>query len=1481
MKRSFLFIALILAALFINCSISAAEDNLTLTVNGQSDDRVSLWSNSEATILVRAPGATAVRFYHSGHNPDPENNAGYLYFGRYDSLSYLEIHEHFSGTDGGYIFAQARYDDYQDGLIFENETWDENESPWTVTSKQISLNLETYMSDSIPAGCVLDKTGENPEYSRGEILRAYSTPLNLNEWYWADLYPIVEGEPNWENQEHYDFNDLNELDIPILGFDPGNYVLIVGASAPGYTDITPIRMHFSVVEGNIDNPTFIVNKTSVIVGEPVSIGIYAENFEEMVDLDLVVTKDGEPTWYAYNNYSNGGDRAVVRDFMAFDKAGIYQMVAASGNARLTRTIEVTSEGKLDKADLSDLSVLLEPGDDLVGDINVDLNTDSIEIKIFYIHYDERGWEQIFRSVRNNKDGDWNHLEVPGDLLSEEGLYCIEVNTGSRPKSDGEGGYLNYDSNGARMIFAVGEQGNLVLEVNGSTADIESWESSKNLTIDAQAEGATAIRLLRDDWWDYQIADSNGHFRWEQGFEDGDYTIIAQMTTEDPGWEDPDFDWGKFRWEDLEWSDYSNPVKLHVISEMGELEAPEINLDPAGVEVEQGDILNVTIAPQDGAQWSWAELRELVIDPYDPFNRRLETVNYGHFDCDSDYTNLIIPTFQIAPGEYWLVVGINAEGYQGNEINVPVTITQAEELPDYSMILSRDEIEAGEGIKVYVWAPGAENMNLEIFWNIDSNWRDYRDTGSEFEIWDCGFGSSGTYTLKLTIHYPDTDDVELWEPLTVTSNGKLKDPVFSNIPAVMNPLTSINGSFDPIQGASWYDVELFYIQEGQDEWERVFYEHRDPQAEGATTLAFDDFYFDEQGIFQLNVNAGARGFDTGYSDRRILVLDLNDPADGLTLSVNGKTSLAAIGDVLLHDDVLVSLEKPESVTAARVWSGDDWDIWAASDDNFMRDWYPDKEGTVTYVAQATTDQSVAQWRQEHDNDFSEFDWSQVTWDLTSNDVSFNVVCLGELEAPELVLDETTVERGSELTLSFDRVDNADMYGVILQTTDGEWIYDAEYSEPGTYKLLTDTIPAGQYKVVVESRRNGWRGNDSRELVTVTENSWTEQPVFKIAESKVLTNEDFAAVISAPGAQEVLICLEDSCLKDPGDFWGCAEDESLMQNLRCIDDGEWRFRGYARYSDDGELQQIGEEIPVTVTASKESFPISFDGAAYADVGEDYTFSITVEKADGLPVDYTFIGLYDVEDEYSPNLMDVLHDEGLLEENETVDEQSLHVSFTIPAGALSSGRYRVYANAGTNAMGYDMSEVEEFFDILWDIQIRMDDVWTEGQSLKFYVDRQESEIFAEIRDWVTKDTINSCRLYNTNSWSCSFPEANFTPGQCYELELSEGNKSARFNLCMMPSNPDTLKLPSGLTEIRESAFEETAAQKVVVPAGVEFIAQNAFAYSPNLMLLELQGDAESIDIDSEAFTGSEPLMVYGRENPQEFGTRIREATFIYLNQ
>ena len=1196
------------------CCAGAMADNtpaVTLTVNGKTGT-VSTPVQKINTLIIQAPGATGVRLFAPNRwdpEKDPDRTDCWDYFDWTNPLDCLEVSWNYNwGANGRMVYAEARYDEAAKDANLREETWEEGENPWTARSNQVTLSL-TYTGERPSRPSVQLKSGgqvlgANPTLTAGSWLTAEITNPQAIEgiWYWADLERQRGNDPeDTEFVEHFDFNSVNEASFSTAGYENGTYWLSVFAAAPGFQENSFSQsISFTITGAGELSDALELSKTAVKPNEEII--LYACSQDSRMRLE--VTRDGNPTWMKRKDWERG---LVRSDWWSFDEEGTYRFTLRKVDNQGNPTGIIGSEtvmvsggnGRLSKPDLSGLPGSIPAGEGFSGTFAVDSRAKWIDFQVNYVP-DQGEWQEIYRAHRTRDGAAWTDADLtmtlPASVLSRPGNYRINLNT--------EAPLLVHGDTQANFIVApAGAAGSLNLLVNGSSNDISSWPSSTGLSIVAEGTGATAIRLFRG-WWDVRDT-PNGSAQWNEGFGDGDYTLVAQMTTADPVWRADDFNWGEFDWNKLSWTTVSNPVKVHVTSQ-GDLVPPTLTTVPAmsdsgTVTVPQGDFLTVTAEPQEHAEWIWAELKKRRETAW---GYEWENLEDAHFDAaGSNRLQLKIPTFAFEPGEYYLEVGIDAEGWNGKNRILPVTITEpATPLPEAMLFLDAETIQAGEGTNIYAWAPGAVDMNLDIFWDGDPYWRDGRGSGRDAETWGWGCGSGGIYTFVLTASYENKEPVQLTKTLTVTSEGKLEQPVLEGIPELLTLDEGVSGSFQAIQGAEWYDVRLEYAPD-EGEWAQLYEDHRqDPSAQGATAISIGPECFPREGRYKLSVSAQKIGVDNGYAEAWILVIP-GSTGNGLTLEVEAPEGGNG-PEIYLHQvlPVIARAAQNSGITGIRLMSLKEsrWDHRAVDETGSCSwDWGFHQGGADTLIAQATTDAAVTAWANQHGGNMDGFGWNKVSWSITAEPLTVQVIHIGNLKPPTVLFTNgNTVARGTPLQFSLTPTESEgypedDYYlgyrirknaysPVILEGDTALRIGDTrEVSIP------TDALPAGKYFVFAESRRYGWHGDEVPYEFTVTEESPSNVPVFKVDRNSIRTGETVTFSICAPGAEQVRLCYV------PGENeidWNYCQGELMILQIPLNWVREYHLRAYARYPDSDQWTQVGQEQTVSVTADQGAMAVS---------------------------------------------------------------------------------------------------------------------------------------------------------------------------------------------------------------------------------------------------------------------------------------------------
>ena len=1238
---------------------------LSLKLDGSDAFLQEFEAQIPVTVTVEAPGATGIRVLDPnrlGSRTEPEEN-DWEYFDRNNFWNSLESTWRFD-LGARRILAQARYDDYED--IREADAGD---NPWTACSNDILLGV--FSNGRETPSPVVQLSSQS--VARGEWLTLTVFPENPGEWYWADLSREEESPDSWLG--HFDFNDSNQAWINTVALETGTYRLEVFTGAVGFARNGKTTLSFTVTQGSANNPGILVSGNSVEAGRDIFLCAYAPDADRM---RLEITCEENPEYYDWREW-NGGEEPV-HDRLTLNEPGTYCFElkdTGTGNSiGIPVTVTVTEGlGVLTRADLSTLPGSVINGQAFAGSFSVDSRATGLSVDVDYIPDDGSPWQRVYHADRMRGDANWTALNLPGSTLTRNGVYCVHVFTYAP-------GYQGGDNQTAFIVQPQGSGTPVSLTVNGSNSDLADWPSSSDLHVVAQANGATAIRLLRDGrWWDCQDA-RNGRAEWHTGFGDGDYTLIAQMTTADPVWRAEDFDWGNFDWNDLEWTGMSNIIKVHVSSQ-GSLTRPVVTLTPAGPTYTCGDIITVTVAPQPHAQWTWAQLMYARTDG--DGNRWFEDVRDGHFDGDSDGTTIRIPTFLFEPGDYYLKVGIDAEGWEGRDAYVPITLEAPSEPLEAMLFLSRETMQANEGLTIHAMAPGASHMELRITWDRDPNWRNDYGSDRDYERWDWGCGAGGVYTFTLQYWMPGSDDPQvLSQTLTVQSHGELEQPVITGVPSVLSLGQGINGSFQAVQDAEWYNVGIRYSADNWD-WEDIINEDRQPDDPGLTSLSFGSSVFSRLGSYQLWVNAAATGIDNGYQEIGIEVIDPQTINGNLVLRVDGQTDGTQVGEIFLHQSLPLTITAPEGVTAVRIRSSAryDWEYYAVmSEDDLNLDWGFHQGGSDTLIAQAAVDAAVTDYCNLHGGMW-DFDWSQVKWSMTSNTVTVQVTKLGDLVAPQVDFVSLTVQRGAMLEFDLHPVENAYSYGVQVRRADDDWwdwIIDMDYPLDETTRIAvpTDILEPGEYMLHIDPRCFGWNGDTIGYRFTVTPPaSPVSGPMFTVSKTELITREPLTFSVSAPGAEEIIVCQENM---NEENIWWQVGGETLVDRVTLNWAKTYHILAFARYPGEDEWEQIGQTQNVHVTAPYGTLGLTFDAPESVRPDEALVISLLCDYkgANASAECWAYDAFTGAE-----HSMEYISD---------VPEGNLHrVTFRLAANTLSSGTCIISGYVFPNRMGYQLAYEE----------------------------------------------------------------------------------------------------------------------------------------------------------------------------------------------
>lgn len=1303
---------------------------IQLSVDGSTGANISRPSCQQVHVEVSATGGatpTAVKVLNGDHWEHWYGKTSYQtdwYFG-YDTT----------------LVAMATYDKLPDGFDEDGWDWDQwdwdRDVQWTVASNTIYLKVTNQGDLPKPIYQLKKKTGntwtnvsaENLSLVQGDELMIvyqisemdFPAGFNLQT---ADYWGVAEIEQkrwdrwgaywngtdiNWE----YDKNTASIL-IPMYFYQPGDYRMRIGIDAVGWRDNVD-QFEFRITEDeNLPAARLSLEKASMMVGENIEIMAYAPGAN---DLKVEIEWDRDKNWN--DGRGTGGDRGQWG--WGCGCSGTYTFtLTASFNGGRTETDSQTlvvnrlsDSAVLSRPTLSGIPSVVPRGSGINGSFTAVSGAENYHVWLEYCP-DDGNNESIVDENRKPSATGATALAFSAEQLSRPGQYKVSVSADK----------YGYDNGYNEQQFTVLPGSNtsqkpITLKVDGSVpaSDPLEWPSSKQLKISVEAPDATAVRVLNGDRWEFWTSDDG--FEGEWGF--GDSVTLVAMATYDELPQD-DWEWQNWNWdEDAAWTAVSNVINVNVTNK-GDMPAPVYQLqykDGNGVwqntgadqtSFVRGTELRVVFASvempanfgADENYWGFVNVEEQKGDQYG--NSWWDRSEY-QWHWDEQNRCVVIQTVVYEPGNYRLDIGLDAEGWRGNSKEFEFRITPAESLPQATLTLDKTEMNVGDRLGICAYAPGADHMDLEITWVEDGQlndfWGDRRWTGGDYGDWDWSCSVHGDYTFTLIVYYRDGGRTQLAKTLKVNASGQVGT---INISGVNNQIwvsDSINGSFTYTPNENTPDPDRFTVRMEYrpdfGEGEEIYKENRNSGTAGWTTLAFGTELFSRPGEYFLQVSGEKYGYDQAYAEKHFVVLPEQE-AGGLTLKINGSTANVENWDLWMSlEDVDVEVPANVHATAVRIWHGNYFEYFAGNRGYNDCDWGFD-QGTLTFVAQATTDGKVNEWLNRY-GDLDQFDWNSVAWGYTSNAINVTVVSKGTLADPTVKIDGNewttssivTVERGNPLQFTLTQNDeNTNLSGLrILKYRTGGGLEDGsvmdtevEYTGTVPVSIPTDIMSAGSYQMRIDPRRYGYYGNERTYDFTVTEpEDWQDQAKFTVSKTEnVLTKEPVVFSINAPGAERVKLCYASE-----DNVWCEEECDDMLVSVQMNWVRDYDVYAYALYPDRNDWTEIGRKT-IHVTAPNGSLEI-LRPTVPEGVKASENLNITLNCAFGESGGYFGCWLTDVNNkDYEFTSAEKKTLSGITSEQ-----------FSIPANTLQPGVYILSAYAFPNVTGWEMGHYSKTITVL----------------------------------------------------------------------------------------------------------------------------------------------------------------------------------------
>lgn len=787
---------------------SGLDENLVLTVNGQSEAEMEILSSSNAHVKVE-------------YNTEERPSAIRVLNG--NDYDYWWTEEDNFERDWGwgegtvYLYAEAAWGDID--LTPDDFSW-ERDVNWSGKSNLIQVNITNPYGEMREPECVISNMDENgvipwgddliiniaddgPTDSEGAIVGGGWFFMHLHKEHHTD-----EGDPYWEQEPNSNYSLFSgDNYIPTYHLEGGClYRIEIGADARGYSGRSTsieFRLGEEPQEHN-EIRSFTVNGESAgeheaLTGEEIQLAVYKSGAEWY---NIAITREDDEGWHENVNDRGNG---ILYETWNPNLTGTYHLKAyAYGHWRDEQgeivtddegndfwedeigeaIITVDTEGTLAQPWV-DMPMLVNAGEDIHLNWHLDGAAEYYNIWISYenegrnLYNDRRNIAEIRREIGD--EADIYDMVIPAGTLEANRVYHVHLDTQAIGYEQG------HDD---RTLYILGES-----ETDGSItiSGPETLVFSEYFPIEVHADDADEIQV----YW--EAADG-----WRGS--DGGHAVQYYLQDWVPGpnhyQEDEN---GQKYIRFYAFARYNNRLKV----------SPMLDIPFSTENVEYAEAPGLSIGNiSDTGTISRGEFIEAVVTGIDD----PDVTEYKVFIADEngnwiDFVSgeagtLLLPTNYLEVGQtYNLQACATVPGrIRTDSTPISFAIAEAEENRFY---VSKTQVEVGEPLTVSVVAPGAERIRFSGGYG---NWWD--DRGWEGDSWysnDVKWEMSEDPDILICAEawYPNA---EAWTPvgeehIKVTARGRLEQPVI-DVPAVVPAGQDLNYTINEVTDADFYRVEIW-------------------------------------------------------------------------------------------------------------------------------------------------------------------------------------------------------------------------------------------------------------------------------------------------------------------------------------------------------------------------------------------------------------------------------------------------------------------------------------------------------------------------------------------------------------------------------------------------------------------------------------------------------------------------------------------------
>ena len=935
---------------------------------------------------------------------------------------------------------------YAYGHLEEPDEWGHNDWRQEIGSVTVTVTAEHGDLGELTA-TMTDKAycGDQIELTLNEVADAeeYS--------YW--IHSDTNG--NWIMGES---GNGREFTIDTSYLEPGVYWVELDALATGYNQ-THATLHFALLDpdaveySNENAYYFTISQMQIDAEQGVEIVAYMPGAWE-VDLRYSVDDSNDHELLEHRNGPG------LRTGFGRSNSGVihFYLSGNMGGNGWTDPVEVCTL-TVNSAGPLDVPAITVNGVALTDDLSVvppdNNNTNHLNVQIgkvdhagFYhveVHRLNDGRAILWEEYQDDDDpNDPVSLDVDDNDIQPGVAYVVYV--------DARG--TGYDFAHAEQIFVIQneQQATVSLEVQPTSDDY--W-TAEDVRVLAGMQGATALKVLRDDEVHYFRGDSTDYYLGIWNLE----TVFQAYATTDALPE------GEFDWETLNWSFQAEPVLIRA-NTYGPTQCPSLNFYD---HVTKGDWFEFTIG-DDG------DANQMDVRIFDSWGHEVE---FRRLWAPGTYR---LPTANLDPSQ---VYSVNISCVQtrhtwANTEQMPLYVDEPQE---YNRFFRTDKTELypNETFIPTAYAPGAEHIWITEADDINGVWGDWSgDFATNSADWEWWFDDPGEYELAAWAQYPGSEErVEIGRVHFTVLEPTPLDPPAILVTDTIDVTQDLYIDIVPVENGWDYNLQLHYAgQYNYNEWLKYYKSGNDINPDNgyitftipANTLVPNETYWID---CYVSPNFRDRSLYGSSASRSVMTVSGQNMDAGISLSLDEEwTQQDGRYLIPINTDfhVTVTAAQPANKPTA---------VMLCMGDQAQRQLFDANSDSVTFQLNENHECPETIFAKAYYGPIDENTlWGDVQWGDACEPILVTFNSLGPVGMPGITWHWATIV-GHDMVIQVALGEHAtEAHANLARKIGDNWenVYDHWFSmdgQTGTITIPTDGLPTGEmYRLMVDSSGEGY-------------------------------------------------------------------------------------------------------------------------------------------------------------------------------------------------------------------------------------------------------------------------------------------------------------------------------------------------------------------------------------------------------------------------